>query len=111
ELKVGVISNVTAQSVKINLAHAGSVSGTYIEGARYGRGEVGELLLVEGQQSILLGRLIEVRLPDGDRSELSQDFNGIRQLDAIGFMQLLGSIDSQSLNVQSGVSSYPRLGD
>lgn len=111
ELKVGVVSTVTAQGVKINLAHAGDVSGSYIDGSRYGRGEVGEILLIEGQQSISLGRLIEVRLPDSDRSEVSQDFNGTKQLDAIGFVQLLGSINIENLSVQAGISSYPRLGD
>lgn len=111
ELKVGIVSTVTAQGIKVNLGHAGDVSGSYIDGARYGRGEVGELLLIEGQQSISLGRLIEVRLPDKDRTELSQDFNGANQLDAIGFVQLLGSINIEHLKIQAGISSYPRLGD
>ncbi|MCY4043961.1 MAG: ATP-binding protein [Cellvibrionales bacterium] len=111
ELRVGVVSTVTAQYVKVNLAHAGDVSGSYIDGARYGRGEVGELVLVEGQQSIALGRLTEIRLPDRDRSELTQEFHGTNHLDAIGFVQLLGSIDIESLKVQAGIFSYPRLGD
>jgi len=111
ELRVGIVSTVTAQGIKVNLGHAGDVSGSYIDGSRYGRGEVGELLLIEGQQSISLGRLIEVRLPDKDRNELSQDFNGANQLDAIGFVQLLGSINIEHLNIQAGISSYPRLGD
>lgn len=111
ELRVGIVSTVTAQGIKINLAHAGDVSGSYIDGSRYGRGEVGELLLIEGQQSISLGRLIEVNLPDRDRSELSQDFNGKNKLDAIGFVQLLGSINVEHLKIQAGIDSYPRLGD
>lgn len=111
ELKIGVVSTVTAQGIKVNLAHAGDVSGSYISGARYGRGEVGELVLIEGQQSISLGRLIEVFLPDRDRSDLSQDFNGKNKLDAIGFVQLLGSINIEHLKIQAGISSYPRLGD
>jgi DNA helicase HerA-like ATPase len=111
ELKVGVVSTVTAQGIKVNLAHAGDVSGAYINGSRYGRGEVGELLLIEGQQSISLGRLTEVCLPDRDRSELSQEFDGTSQLDAIGFVQLLGSINIEHLKIQAGISAYPRLGD
>lgn len=111
QLKVGVVSTVTAQGVKVNLAHSGDVSGSYVDGSRYGRGEVGEILLIEGQQSIILGRLTEVRLPDRDRTELSQDFEGSKQLDAIGFVQLLGSIDIEQLKVQAGIISYPRLGD
>jgi hypothetical protein len=111
ELRVGIVSTVTAQGIKVNLGHAGDVSGSYIDGSRYGRGEVGELLLIEGQQSISLGRLIEVSLPDKDRNELSQDFNGTNKLDAIGFVQLLGSINIEHLKIQAGISSYPRLGD
>jgi len=111
ELKVGVVSTVTAQGIKVNLAHAGDVSGAYINGSRYGRGEVGELLLIEGQQSISLGRLTEVCLPDRDRSELTQEFDGTSQLDAIGFVQLLGSINIEHLKIQAGISAYPRLGD
>ena len=110
-LKVGVVSSVSAQGIKVNLAHSGNVSGSYVDGSRYGRGEVGELLLIEGQQSILLGRLTEVRLPDRDRTELSQDFEGSTKLDAIGFVQLLGSINIEQLKIQAGIISYPRLGD
>tara|TARA_Y100000815_G_scaffold253305_1_gene258442 strand:- start:1231 stop:1386 length:156 start_codon:yes stop_codon:yes gene_type:complete len=38
ELKVGVVSTVSAQFVKVNLAHAGEVSGHYLSLNRYGRG-------------------------------------------------------------------------
>ncbi|VVO00745.1 hypothetical protein PS718_02641 [Pseudomonas fluorescens] len=110
-LKIGVISSVTAHLVKVNLAHAGDVSGHYTESNRYGRGEVGELVLIEGQQCIILGRIIEVNLPDKDRNEISQDFDGLKKVDAIGFIQMLGSINSINLKVQAGISAYPRLGD
>src|SRR5690606_4731926 len=111
DLKVGVVSSVNASGVKVNLAHSGNTSGAYLSGSRYGRGEVGELLLIEGQQSIVLGKLIDVSLPDRDRTELTQDFDGIKSLDSIGYVQLLGSIDVNSLKLQAGISYYPRLGD
>jgi len=110
-LKIGVVSSISAQLVKINLAHAGEVSGHYLGEKRYGKGEVGELTLIEGQQAILLGRMIEVNLPDRDRGEISQDFAGVTQIDAIGVVRLLGSINPRTLKVTAGVSSYPRLGD
>ncbi|WP_455886266.1 ATP-binding protein [Pseudomonas rustica] len=110
-LKIGVVSSVSAHLVKTNLAHAGNVSGQYLGHNRYGKGEVGELVLIEGQQAVLLGRITEVTLPDRDRTEISQDFAGSRQIDAIGFIRLLGSVNPQSLRVTAGVSSYPRLGD
>lgn len=110
-LKIGVVSSVAAQYVKVNLAHAGDVSGHYLDLNRYGKGEVGELVLIEAQQTILLGRITEVALPDRDRSEISQDFDGLRRVDAIGFIRLLGSVHPISLKVQAGISAYPRLGD
>lgn len=110
-LRVGVVSSVAAQYVKVNLAHAGDVSGHYLSLNRYGRGEVGELVLIEAQQTVLLGRITEVALPDRDRGEISQDFEGQRKVDAIGIIRLLGSIHPVSLKVQAGISAYPRLGD
>lgn len=110
-LRVGVVSTVTSDFVKINLLHAGEPSGSYIGSSRYGRGEVGEFILIEGQQSILLGRLTEVKLPERDREELSQGLERQKPVDAIGHVRLLGTIDIESLKVQAGVSSYPRLGD
>lgn len=110
-LKIGVVSSVGAQLIKTNLAHAGEVSGRYLGSNRYGKGEVGELVLIEGQQAVLLGRITEISLPDRDRSEISQDFAGTSQIDAIGFIRLLGSVNPHTLKVTAGVSSYPRLGD
>lgn len=110
-LKIGVVSSIGAQLVKINLAHAGEVSGHYLGKNRYGKGEVGELVLIEGQQAVLLGRMVEVNLPDRDRGEISQDFAGVHQIDAIGVVRLLGSVNPRTLKVSAGVSSYPRLGD
>lgn len=111
ELRVGVVSSVSAHAVKVNLAHAGEVGGHYLDAHRYGKGEVGELVLIEAQQTMLLGRITEVALPDRDRHEISQNFDGLRQVDAIGVVRLLGSIHPVTLKVQAGISSYPRLGD
>ncbi|RMP30650.1 ATP-binding protein [Pseudomonas coronafaciens] len=110
-LKIGVVTSVAAQLIKINLAHAGENSGRYLGQNRYGKGEVGELVLIEGQQAVLLGRITEVNLPDRERTEISQDFAGTHAIDAIGFIRLLGSVHPHTLKVTAGVSSYPRLGD
>lgn len=110
-LKIGVVTSVGAQLIKTNLAHAGEVSGRYLGQNRYGKGEVGELVLIEGQQAVLLGRITEVNLPDRERTEISQDFAGTQAIDAIGFIRLLGSVHPNTLKVSAGVSSYPRLGD
>ncbi len=111
DLKVGIVSGVRADSIKVNLAHASDVSGSYLQDTRYGKGEVGDLLLIEGQQDISFGRLTEVVLPEKDRGNISQNYLGKGKLDAVGIVQLLGTIDTQTLKTQAGISHYPRLGD
>jgi len=111
ELFMGVASSITAQSVTVNLSEAGRSSGSHFCGERYGRGEVGEFVLLEGQRNLVLGRITEVRLPEHDRRSIKPDYVGTSDLDAIGQVQLLGSVAMDDLTVTAGVDTYPRLGD
>jgi hypothetical protein len=111
ELFMGVASSITAQSVTVNLSEAGRSSGSHFCGERYGRGEVGEFVLLEGQRNLVLGRITEVRLPEHDRRSIKPDYAGTSDLDAIGQVQLLGSVAMDDLTVTAGVDTYPRLGD
>lgn len=111
DLKVGLVSSIFAQFVRINLNYAGEISGAYVEGDRYGKGEVGEILLIEGQQSIVLGRLTEVMLPERERNDISSSTKVKSKIDAIGVVQLLGTINSSNFRIDSGIKTYPRLGD
>lgn len=111
ELFLGIAAAVTARTVGVNLSEAGRPSASHFSGGRYGRGEVGEFVLIEGQQSILLGRIAEIRLREPERRTLKRDFYGDSDLDALGQIQLLGCIAMDSLHVTAGVDTYPRLGD
>lgn len=111
ELFLGVASSITARMVGVNLSEAGQPSGSHYSGGRYGRGEVGELVLIEGQQSILLGRITEVRLREEERRSIRKDYVGSPDLDALGLIQLLACIQMDDLRVIAGVDAYPRLGD
>lgn len=111
ELFIGVASSITARTVGVNLSEAGQPSGSHFSGRRYGRGEVGEFVLIEAQQNLLLGRITEVRLPDHDRRFIKPNYTGKNDLDAIGQIQLLGCVAMDNLVVTAGVGAYPRLGD
>ena len=111
ELFLGVASSVTARMVGVNLSEAGQPSGSHFAGGRYGRGEVGEFVLIEGQQSLLLGRIAEIHLREPERRSIRRDFVGNSDLDALGQIQLLGCVSMDDLLVTAGVDAYPRLGD
>jgi hypothetical protein len=111
ELFMGVASSISARSVGVNLSEAGQPSGSHFSGGRYGRGEVGEFVLIEGQQSLLLGRISEVRLREPERRSIKPGFSGHSNLDAIGQIQLLGCVAMDDMQVTAGVDAYPRLGD
>jgi len=111
ELFLGVASSVTARTVGVNLSEAGQPSGSHFAGGRYGRGEVGEFVLIEGQQSLLLGRIAEIHLREQERRSIRRDFVGNSDLDALGQIQLLGCVSMDDLLVTAGVDAYPRLGD
>lgn len=111
ELFLGVVSSITARTVGVNLSEAGSPSGSHFAGGRYGCGEVGEFVLIEGQQSVLLGRIAEIRLREPERRSIRRDFAGSSDLDALGQIQLLGCVALDDLRVTAGVDAHPRLGD
>lgn len=111
ELFIGVLSSVSSQAVRFNLNDAGSPSGAHFLGGRYGKGEVGEIVLIEGQINLLLGRVVEIHLPESERRSVDASHSKVMDLDAVGTIQLLGSVAMDSLRVTAGVESYPRLGD
>jgi hypothetical protein len=111
ELFLGVVASVTARAVGVNLTEAGKASGSHFSGGRYGRGEVGEFVMIEGQQGLLLGRISEIKLREPERRSLHKDYSGNAELDALGQIQLLGSVAMDTLHITAGVNAYPRLGD
>lgn len=111
ELYVGILSSVSATAARFTLSNAGLPSGSHFLGGRYGRGEVGEFVLVEGQVTLILGRIIEIRLPESERRTMEPTQSKFDHLDAIGTIQLLGTVSMDTLAVTAGIESYPRLGD
>ena len=111
ELFVGFVSAVTASDVRVNLRGAEGSSGLHFLGHRYGRGEVGEFVVIASQTSVMLGRIVETRLPEKERTRLGVAQADDVGLDVVGVVQLLASASVDRLKVTPGVDVYPRLGD
>lgn len=100
ELLFGKVNAISANSVKfefININH----QATYLEGRRYGKGEVGEFVVIESQVNLILGRIVEIKKDDLELSNL----------EIVGRIQLLGSIQMDNLRVTAGIDYYPSIND
>lgn len=111
ELFMGVVSSVSASQARITLTSGGAPSASHFETQRYGRGEVGEFVLIEGQLTLVLARLIEVSLPESDRKVFSLDYPAKQRYDVVGMLQFLGTVRCDTLRVAPGIANYPRIGD
>ncbi|EOB3570998.1 ATP-binding protein [Vibrio vulnificus] len=109
-LRIGLVSGVNSKGIDVNLMHVGQKSASYHLGGRYGRGEVGEIVLIEGQTILTIGKIIDVRLPEKERSQLNPTIQE-ESIDGVSFVQILGSVNIQTLSVTAGVDDYPRIGD
>lgn len=110
ELFVGTVSSVSATQARLNLSAAEQPSGSHFESGRYGRGEVGELVLIEGQVDLVLARLVDVRVGEPERWDLGRNRPPL-PIDVSGYAQFLGTVRPDTLRISAGVANYPRLGD
>lgn len=110
ELQLGVVSSISAGNVKINLDQASRPTATAQRGHRYGLGEVGEFVLIEGESSHLLGRIIETKLPEKERLSVEPNQTRSESIHPIGSVMLLGTFDVLEDKIRPGVQQYPRLG-
>lgn len=100
ELLFGKVNSINANSVHfeyINNQH----EPTYFRGNRYGKGEVGEFIIIESQVNLVLGRIVEIKKDDLAKSNL----------EIVGKIQLLGTIQMDTLRVSAGVDYYPSIND
>lgn len=107
---VGSVTFIGPDSCKINLPFAANVSPRQYAGYAVQGGQVGEFVFIEGETVAVLGRIIEVRLPDNERLNAEPTVGKVPDANPIGFVQLLTTLDMSSGRVISGIPFHPRIG-
>lgn len=73
-------------------------------------GQVGEFVLIESEEHAIVGRIIEVRLPERERLTVeptAQD--GDADANPVGLIQLLTSLELASGKAVRGIPAHPRI--
>lgn len=106
---IGTVSQVGPVTVRVNLPYAASPLSGHHAGYQMLAGQVGEFILIEGEEYAVIGRIVEVKLPDQDRLlvEPTADIDG--QANPIGLIQLLASLNLSTGVVANGIPAHPRI--
>jgi hypothetical protein len=104
---VGTVTAVTAAQVQANLPLASA----HPERRAMSRGAVGDFVFIDCERTKLLGRITEVRIPDGERLTVEPHLGQAQTPNPIGRIQLLATIVEGEARLSRGVDTYPKIGD
>lgn len=107
---VGSVCTVRPAAVDVNLPFAPRLGSTHVAGYLLQRGQVGEFVVIEGEEHAVLGRLIETRLPERDRLTVEPTHEVDQRPNPVGVVQLLTAIDLETGTPLRGVPISPRIG-
>ena len=110
ELCIGTVTEVGPTTARANLPHAADPDAMWHHGYRHGRGEVGDFVILEVEDTAILGRIVGVRLPERERLTVEPELGKRTDSHPVGMIQLLSTITVQTGAVAGGLSQYPRLG-
>ena len=107
---VGTVCHVRPTSVEVNLPLASTPAGSHFAGFPVPGGQVGEFVVIEGEDHAVLGRIIEVRLPERDRLSVEPTSEQASPPHPMGVIQLLTAVDLETGTSLRGVPIHPRIG-
>ncbi|GHD00101.1 ATP-binding protein [Novosphingobium pokkalii] len=104
---VGTVTQVTASHIHMNLPNA--VPGRESRGTSLGA--VGDFVFIDCERSFILGRIVETRLPDGERLTVEPKVGDGGTVNPIGRVQLLAAVEQRSNRLKRGLVQFPQIGD
>ena len=110
---VGYVCEVTPQYVRLQIPSAKLLHTFYFNGEIFSGGSVGSFVVIEGQEYGFLGRVFELNLPQGERTEITN--RSINEEDTqfhpIAKVELLALFDIyKPESIIKTVSRYPSVG-
>lgn len=104
---IGTVIFVSASQIHANLPLASA----HPERRALARGAVGDFVFVDCERMKLLGRITEVRIPDGERLSVEPHLGATTTPNPIGRIQLLATVVDSDTKLSRGVNTYPKIGD
>lgn len=106
---IGTVCQVDPNTVRVNLPHAASPASGHHAGYGMPAGQVGEFVLIEGEEHAIVGRITEVKLPERDRLSVEPTAHKDNDANPIGLIQLLTSLELASGKAIRGIPAHPRI--
>lgn len=107
EKRLGTVTKVSASGIELNLPQALAAAGR----RGIARGTVGDFVFIDCDQAVILGRIVEVQIPDRNRPALEIQIEREPSVEPVGRVQLLATIRKTTQTVVRGVLVSPRVGD
>lgn len=104
---IGTITVVAASWIQANMP----LAATTPDKRGTGKGAVGEFVFVDCDLVKLLGRIVEIKLPDAERLTVEPALGRTPSTNPVGKIQLLASVDVRSSKLLRGLGTHPRVGD
>lgn len=104
---VGTVTLVSASQIQANLPLASA----HPERRALSKGAVGDFVFIDCERTKILGRITEVKIPDGERLSVEPHLGEVTTPNPIGKIQLLATIIDDDAKLTRGVNHYPKIGD
>jgi DNA helicase HerA-like ATPase len=110
---LGYVNEITPQYVKIHFPSSSLLSKFHHDGVNFAGGNVGNFIIIEGEEYGFLARIIKLNLPDSEKKEINENKikNDQSKFHPSGEAELLLSFDLYKPDkISKTVSKYPCIG-
>lgn len=108
--QIGSVILVSPDSVRINLRSNSVTSTQTFAGYPVLGGLVGEFVFIECEDFAVMGRIVEVKLPENEKPLAEKKAGKPPELHPVAAIQLLTSLKLSTGEVVVGLPQYPRIG-